>query len=109
MVTGTLSNPITSLRIGGWKQRASKKGLKSGGALLLVKEDVTLFWLSNLKHRRKKLKKWSKSIQGNLEMQKLSILSQLAELEETHDQRSLTEEEIHTKYAVYGVWGDCKT
>lgn len=42
-------------------------------------------------------------------MQKLSILSQLAELEETHDQRSLTEEEIHTKYAVYGVWGDCKT
>lgn len=40
-----------------------------------------------------KLKDWSKTIQGNLELQKQSILSQLTELEEIQDHRNLADDE----------------
>lgn len=36
-------------------------------------------------------------LQGNLEMQKFDILSQLSELDEVQDLRSSTEEEIRNK------------
>lgn len=50
-----------------------------------------------LKALKEKLKEWSKSIQGNLDMQKLNILGQLAELEEIQELRILNDEEIHKK------------
>nr|XP_016494332.1 PREDICTED: uncharacterized protein LOC107813564 [Nicotiana tabacum] len=53
-----------------------------------------------LKAFKVKLKEWSKTLQGNLALQKASILI-LAELEEIHDQRSLTEKEIYTKTALF--------
>ncbi|KAF3658095.1 hypothetical protein FXO37_14583 [Capsicum annuum] len=50
-----------------------------------------------LKALKDKLREWSKTIQGNLAMQKQSIVGQLVELEEKQDQRLLSEEEIHAK------------
>nr|XP_009781800.1 PREDICTED: uncharacterized protein LOC104230638 isoform X1 [Nicotiana sylvestris]XP_016465708.1 PREDICTED: uncharacterized protein LOC107788542 isoform X3 [Nicotiana tabacum] len=50
-----------------------------------------------LKALKAKLKEWSKTMQGNLALRKASVLNQLAELEEVHEQMSLTEEEIYTK------------
>lgn len=50
-----------------------------------------------LKALKTKLKEWSKTMQGNLALRKASVLNQLAELEEVHEQRSLTDEEIYTK------------
>ncbi|XP_070047419.1 uncharacterized protein [Nicotiana tomentosiformis] len=58
---------------------------------------LDLILVSKLKALKAKLKEWSKTLQGNLALQKTNILSQLAELEEIHDQRSLTGEEIFTK------------
>ncbi|XP_019242559.1 PREDICTED: uncharacterized protein LOC109222690, partial [Nicotiana attenuata] len=53
--------------------------------------------VSKLQALKTKLKEWSRTLQGNLALQKASVLSQLAEIEGIHDQRSLTEEEILSK------------
>ncbi|KAH0688906.1 hypothetical protein KY289_016264 [Solanum tuberosum] len=56
-------------------------------------------WCLHTEGFLERVKEWdfSKSGQGNLALQKQSILGQLAELEETQDQRILNEEEIHSK------------
>ncbi|XP_019242211.1 PREDICTED: uncharacterized protein LOC109222297 [Nicotiana attenuata] len=46
-----------------------------------------------LKALKGKLKEWSKLTQGNLNIQRLNLLGQLAELEETQELRMLNEEE----------------
>nr|XP_009767855.1 PREDICTED: uncharacterized protein LOC104218933 [Nicotiana sylvestris]XP_016468821.1 PREDICTED: uncharacterized protein LOC107791296 [Nicotiana tabacum] len=53
-----------------------------------------------LKTLKGKLKEWSRTLQGNLELQKTNVLNQLAQLEEIHDQRPLNEEEIYAKTAL---------
>nr|XP_016450704.1 PREDICTED: uncharacterized protein LOC107775483 [Nicotiana tabacum] len=50
-----------------------------------------------LKALKEKLKEWSKTIQGNLKIQKQHILDQLAEIEDIQELRSLNEEETHKK------------
>ncbi|WMV07496.1 hypothetical protein MTR67_000881 [Solanum verrucosum] len=50
-----------------------------------------------LKALKVKLREWSKSAQGNSALQKQNIVNQLAEFEEVQDQRTLGEEEIHSK------------
>lgn len=44
-----------------------------------------------------KLKEWSRTSQGNLGLQKQSILSQLTELEVIQDQRQLSDDEIYLR------------
>lgn len=44
-----------------------------------------------------KLKEWSKTRQGNLGLQKQSILSQLAELEKIQDQRQISDDEVYLR------------
>lgn len=44
-----------------------------------------------------KLKEWSRSIQGNLGLQKQNIPNQLAELDEILDHRNLSEVKLDTK------------
>lgn len=53
-----------------------------------------------LKALKGKLKEWSKTLQGNPELQKTNVLNQLAQLEEIHDRRPLNEEEIYAKTAL---------
>ncbi|XP_060202303.1 uncharacterized protein LOC132630744 [Lycium barbarum] len=47
-----------------------------------------------------KLKEWNKTTQGNLALQKQSILNQLAKQEAIHEHRALNEEEIYSKTAL---------
>lgn len=44
-----------------------------------------------------KLKEWSKTVHGNLGMQKKSILNQLADLDLIHDQRTLSDDESYLR------------
>lgn len=52
---------------------------------------------SKLKFLKGKLKEWSRTYQGNLGLQKQSILRQLAELEKVQDQRLLTDDEAYLR------------
>ncbi|KAM3251590.1 hypothetical protein P3L10_005660 [Capsicum annuum] len=52
---------------------------------------------SKLKHLKEKLKEWSRTRQGNLGLQKQSILNQLAELEGIQDHRQLTDDEAYLR------------
>ncbi|XP_047263773.1 uncharacterized protein LOC124896275 [Capsicum annuum] len=65
---------------------------------VLLQPDFILAY--KLKDLNAKLRNWSKTLQGNLEMQKLDTLSQLSKLEEIQDLRNLTEEEIRNKIAL---------
>lgn len=50
-----------------------------------------------LKALKENLKVWSKTLQGNLGLQKQSILNQMAALEEIRDQRCLNDDENYLK------------
>ncbi|WMV42285.1 hypothetical protein MTR67_035670 [Solanum verrucosum] len=52
---------------------------------------------SKLKYLKDKLKEWSRTRQGNLGLQKQSILNQLADLERIQDQRQLTDDESYLR------------
>ncbi|WMV40391.1 hypothetical protein MTR67_033776 [Solanum verrucosum] len=52
---------------------------------------------SKLKYLKGKLKEWSRTRQGNLGLQKQSILNQLADLERIQDQRQLTDDESYLR------------
>jgi len=55
---------------------------------------------SKLRYLKDKLKEWSKTRQGNLGLQKQSILNQLAELDGIQDQRQLTDDEIYLRAVI---------
>ncbi|KAG5589142.1 hypothetical protein H5410_039656, partial [Solanum commersonii] len=52
---------------------------------------------SKLKYLKGKLKEWNRTRQGNLGLQKQSILNQLADLERIQDQRQLTDDESYLR------------
>ncbi|WMV08407.1 hypothetical protein MTR67_001792 [Solanum verrucosum] len=52
---------------------------------------------SKLKYMKGKLKEWRRTRQGNLGLQKQSILNQLADLERIQDQRQLTDDESYLR------------
>lgn len=54
-----------------------------------------IYLVFKLKAFMERIKEWSKSIQGNLELEKLIIFCQLPELEETRDQRNLNKDEMY--------------
>lgn len=56
--------------------------------------------MARLKALKGKLKDWSKTIQGNLKLQKNKVITQLAELEAIQEQRPLEEGEIASRLAL---------
>ena len=91
----------TNLKIGGSRQKPSKeKSQKCGETLAYVKAGKISFLAFKLKALKGKLKDWSKTIQGNLEMQKQSILSQ----EEIQGHILLTDDEAHLRAALTVVF-----
>lgn len=88
---------MSNLKIGGCIQKVFWKESKDWWSSIVYEGRPDFILASKLKALKHKLRKWSKTSQGNLATQKQSTLVKLAMLEEIQDQRTLNEDEIPSK------------